>query len=62
MGKAIFKQQSGIYGVAVVGDCGLIDASQLVGLGLLAEKVGSPGSKMTTRQTLVVLVPENSLE
>lgn len=61
MGKAIFKQNSGILGIAVAGQCGVVTPSQLKTLGELAENLGSPGLKFTTRQTIVFLVAEEHL-
>ncbi|MDR3562597.1 MAG: nitrite reductase [Negativicutes bacterium] len=62
MGRAIFEQRSGIFGVAVVGACGVISAEQLAGLGELTKKVTVHGMKMTTRQTLVFLISSGDLE
>ncbi|MBS3900855.1 MAG: nitrite reductase [Dethiobacter sp.] len=61
MGKAIFRQRCGVLGVGIVSECGVVTPQQLIGLGLLAEKTGAHGCKMTTRQTLVMLIPEEML-
>lgn len=62
MGDAIFRQRSGVLGVGITTPCGLIAPDQLVGLGRLAQEVGCLGLKLTTRQTLVILIPEEKLE
>ncbi|MBC9785133.1 nitrite reductase [Heliobacterium chlorum] len=62
MGKAIFKQRNGVFGVGIVTPCGLITPEQLGGLSKLLPEVGALGSKLTTRQTLIVLIPEEALE
>ncbi|MZP30473.1 nitrite reductase [Heliobacterium undosum] len=62
MGKAIFKQRNGVLGVGVITPCGFITPEQLLGLGKLLPEVGAVGSKLTTRQTLVVLLPEENLD
>jgi len=61
LGKAIFRQRCGVLGVGIVSACGVVTPKQLIGLGLLAEKTGARGCKMTTRQTLVMLIPEENL-
>lgn len=62
LGKAIFKQNLGILGVAVAAQCGVVTAEQLKALGELAEEVEAAGIKFTTRQTLVILIPEDKLK
>lgn len=62
MGRAIFRQRSGVLGVAVAGACGVVSAEQLIGLGELAQKIKVHGMKMTTRQTIVFLINEEDLE
>ncbi|MBM7867422.1 nitrite reductase [Heliobacterium gestii] len=62
MGKAIFKQRNGVLGVGIITPCGFITPEQLLGLGKLLPEVGAVGSKLTTRQTLLVLLPEENLE
>ncbi|MBC9785608.1 nitrite reductase [Heliobacterium chlorum] len=62
MGKAIFKQRNGVLGVGIVTPCGFITPEQLCGLGKLLPEVGALGSKLTTRQTMVVLIPEEAFD
>lgn len=62
MGDAIFRQRSGVLGVGIVSKCGLLTPAQLVGLGKLAEKTGCQYCKMTSRQTLIFLIPSDRLE
>jgi dissimilatory sulfite reductase (desulfoviridin) alpha/beta subunit len=62
MGRAIFEQRSGILGVAVVGQCGVISAEQLAGLGELTKKLTIHGMKLTTRQTIVFLINRDELD
>jgi dissimilatory sulfite reductase (desulfoviridin) alpha/beta subunit len=61
MGDAIFRQRSGVLGVGIAAPCGIITPEQLVGLGRLAQEVGCLGLKLTTRQTMVILIPEERL-
>ncbi|BCV20330.1 nitrite reductase [Moorella sp. Hama-1] len=62
MGDAIFQQRSGYLGVGIVGRCGLLTPEQLAGLGTLARSLECRYCKMTTRQTLIFIIPENRLE
>lgn len=62
MGDAIFRQRSGFLGVGIVAKCGLLTVDQLTGLGELARSVDCQYCKLTTRQTLVFLIPESRLE
>ncbi|MGI9861542.1 nitrite reductase [Moorella naiadis] len=62
MGDAIFQQRSGYLGVGIVGRCGLLTPNQLAGLGDLARSLECRYCKMTTRQTLIFIIPENRLE
>lgn len=62
MGDAIFKQKNGVLGVGIVAPCGIVTPEQLIGLGKLSIQVGSLGSKFTTRQTVLFLIPEEKLE
>ena len=61
MGHAIFRQKSGILGVAVATKCGVVTPDQLVAMGVLPQLVKVHGIKMTTRQTMVFLIDENDL-
>ncbi len=61
MGDAIFPQRNGFLGVGLVAPCGVITPTQLLGLGQLAVNLEATACKMTTRQTLVLIIPENRL-
>lgn len=61
MGKAIFQQRSGVLGIAVASDCGVVTSDQLIGLGELAKKIKVHAIKMTTRQTVVFLIDREDL-
>lgn len=62
MGHAIFEQRSGILGVAIAGDCGVVSSEQLIQLGEIAKKMQVHGIKMTARQTVVFLINSEDLE
>lgn len=58
MGQGVFKQKNGLWAVDVVGSCGVLTPEQLAGLARLAEEAGAIAFKLTSRQTLVALLPE----
>ncbi|WP_406677852.1 nitrite reductase [Moorella sp. ACPs] len=62
MGDAIFKQRSGYLGVGIVARCGILTPAQVSGLGELAQAVECRYCKLTTRQTLIFVIPETKLE
>jgi len=57
MGQGIFKQKNGLYAVDVAAACGVLTPEQLTGLARLAAENNAFRVKMTTRQTMVVLLP-----
>lgn len=59
---AVFRQKSGVHAVVLAGQCGVITGEQLFKLSTYLYAINCPAVKMTTRQTLVVLVPEEKLE
>lgn len=61
MGHAIFKQQNGLMAVGVVTSCGLISPEQLLGLAGQAKELGIAGFKLSTRQTLITILPEENI-
>lgn len=61
MGDAIFVQKSGILGVGIVARCGVLTPEQLMGLARLAQQLECKACKLTTRQTLIFLIPEDKL-
>ncbi|MGI9951651.1 nitrite reductase [Moorellaceae bacterium AZ2] len=61
MGDAIFLQKSGILGVGIVAQCGVLTPEQLMGLARLAQELECKFCKLTTRQTLIFLIPEERL-
>ena len=62
MSEAVFYQRNGLIGVVVAAPGGIISAEQLKKLGFLLQELDCPACKMTTRQTLVVLVAEDKVE
>lgn len=62
MGDAIFKQRSGFLGVGIVAKCGVLTPEQLAGLAELARNVDCRYLKLTTRQTLIFVIPEERLD
>ena len=58
MGEGYFKQRNGLYVLDVMGACGLMTAEQFRGLATAAAELGVPAVKLTTRQTVVLLVAE----
>ncbi|SMC00018.1 Nitrite/Sulfite reductase ferredoxin-like half domain-containing protein [Thermanaeromonas toyohensis ToBE] len=62
MGDAIFVQKSGLLGVGIVARCGVLTPNQLSGLARLAQELDCKACKLTTRQTLIFLLPEDKLE
>lgn len=62
MGHAIFEQRSGILGVAVASNCGVVSSDQLIQMGEIAKKIQVHAIKMTTRQTVVFLINSEDLE
>jgi len=58
---AVFKQKNGLHALVLAGKCGVITGEQLFKLSTYLYAIDCPAVKMTTRQTLVVLVPEEKL-
>lgn len=61
MGHAVFRQQNGLMAVGIVTACGLISPEQLLGVAALAKPLGIAGFKLSTRQTLIALLPEENV-
>ncbi|MDI6871187.1 MAG: nitrite reductase [Bacillota bacterium] len=61
MGHAVFRQQNGLMAVGIVTACGLITPEQLQGVAELAEPLGIAGFKLSTRQTLIAILPEEKV-
>lgn len=61
MGKAIFPQKNGLTALVVTAECGLISPEQLAVLNRLVQKYRVKALKMTTRQTLILLVAPEEL-
>ncbi|MGE5508090.1 MAG: hypothetical protein ACM3RP_06385 [Chitinophagales bacterium] len=57
MGDAVFRQQNGLMAVGIVAACGIISPAQLSGVARLAEPLGIAGFKLSTRQTLIAILP-----
>lgn len=62
MGDAVFRQQNGLMAVGVVAACGIISPTQLAGVAGLAEPLGIAGFKLSTRQTLIAILPEAKVD
>ncbi|HHW45219.1 MAG TPA: nitrite reductase [Desulfotomaculum sp.] len=58
MGEGFFKQKNGLLAVDIAAACGVFTAEQFAGLARLAGKTGARHLKLTTRQTVLVLLPE----
>jgi len=58
---AIFQQKNGLQALVIVGACGVITAEQLFKLSSYLYALDCPAIKLTTRQTLVVLLPEEKV-
>lgn len=59
MGEAVFPQRNGLKGLVVAGRCGLLTPEQLAGLTEALKDLGVSALKLSTRQTLVLLLPED---
>ena len=62
MGEGFFRQRNGLLAVDVMAACGLLTPEQWAGLGKIAREHDVFRLKLTTRQTVVVLVPEEKAE
>lgn len=61
MGQAIFKQRNGLVAVDVVGACGVFSPEQFLGLAGAAKSRGVQVIKLTSRQSVVLLLGESEL-
>lgn len=59
---AVFKQKNGLHALVLAGGCGVLTGEQFFKLSTYLYAIDCPAVKMTTRQTLVVLVPEAKVE
>ncbi|GAV25269.1 nitrite reductase [Carboxydothermus islandicus] len=62
MSQAVFKQRNGLVAVVLVTDCGVITPEKFKRLGEMIDEFGIKAFKLTTRQTLIVLLPEEKVE
>lgn len=62
MGKAYFKQSNGMIAVNIVAACGVFTPDQFAGLGKVAQDCGVFRLKLTTRQTVVVVLDEETVQ
>lgn len=62
MGDAVFRQQNGLMAVGLVAACGLLSPEQLAGVAAAAGPLGIAGFKLSTRQTLIAILPEEQVE
>ncbi len=58
MGEGVFRQRNGMVAVDVVAACGVMTPEQFLGLARKVDELGSFRIKLTTRQTLVVVLEE----
>lgn len=61
MGSAIIKQKNGLSAMIATTNCGLITARQLNDLNRLVQEQEIKALKISTRQTLILLVDENKI-
>lgn len=61
VGEAVFRQRNKQIAANVVASCGVMTPQQFAGLGKIAVEMESSGLKLTTRQTVIVLLEENKL-
>ncbi|MTI86019.1 MAG: nitrite reductase [Firmicutes bacterium] len=57
MGIACFKQKNGLEALVVVGNCGVVTPEQFSGLAAHVKELEIAALKLTTRQTLVLVLP-----
>lgn len=62
VGEGYFKQRNGLIAVDIMAACGVMTPEQWSGLGQAARESNVFRLKMTTRQTVVALVPEENVE
>ncbi|MDK2887410.1 Nitrite/Sulfite reductase ferredoxin-like half domain-containing protein [Desulfofundulus australicus DSM 11792] len=62
MGEGYFKQRNGLIAVDIMAACGVMTPEQWAGLGQAARENNVFRLKMTARQTVVVLLPEENVE
>lgn len=61
MSQAVFKQRNGLMAVVLVTDCGLITPEKLKLLGEMTDEFAIKTFKLTTRQTIIALLPEEQV-
>lgn len=59
MGEGVFRQRNGMVAVDVVAACGVMTPEQFLALAGKVKELGSFRVKLTTRQTLVVVLEED---
>lgn len=62
LGQALFKQSNGLVAVDVVAACGVLTAGQFLGLAEAVKDARAGVVKLTSRQTVVVLVGESEID
>jgi len=62
MGDAVFLQRNGTYALVIAGKCGIFGIVELIELLKYLREIGAEAVKLTTRQTLILLVKEEHLE
>ena len=61
MGQAIFKQKNGLVAVDVLAACGVLSLEQFLGLAEAARDTGVRAFKLTSRQTVVLVLEEKDV-
>jgi len=57
VGIACFKQKNGLEALVIVGNCGVVTPEQFSGLAAYVKELEIAALKLTTRQTLVLVLP-----
>lgn len=61
MGQAGFQQRNGMYGVNIISACGVFTPEQFAKLGQAAQECAVFRLKLTTRQTVVAVLPAENI-
>jgi dissimilatory sulfite reductase (desulfoviridin) alpha/beta subunit len=61
LGQAIFKQKNGLVAVDTLAACGVLSPEQLLGLAEAARDAGVRALKLTSRQTVVLVLEEKKV-
>ncbi|HOV79337.1 MAG TPA: nitrite reductase [Bacillota bacterium] len=61
MRQAVFKQRNGLVAVNIAAACGVFSPGQFSGLAEAAKEAGAGAVKLTSRQTVVLILEENKI-